>query len=883
MKRIITLSLVMAFLCAASTPLGAQRIRDTRTTKITVGAADAGNRFGSVRAYSDGNGVLVEWEMAVETDNGGFYLHRLDSGVAVVASPELILGSALKVGPKAVTGQKYSFYDPAGTAGSIYYVQNHTMGGNSGTSPAAAVESVQDLADVGSASSLELSRQSAESKLNGTVTANTLMMPKALMNEVVSNRTSADATTHAWVVSQPGVRIGVRRDGFYRVTKAELQNAGFNVNGNSSLWQLYRQGVEQAILIGPNADYIDFWGKGVDTPETDMAMYYLVSGPTAGRRIATRVARPVSGTVASTNYSQEFVQKHRANYLNQVLNGDAENYWGAVITSNGDTTYNFNLTGVDFASANATIVLRFQGYALTVAQHGVQIMLNGNVLSDATGPTRANFSKLYTIPTSHLREGANSLVFRANGGPTDFVLFDSVSIAFARKHLASQNRLKFYTSNYHLSKLEGFSSPNVRLFDMTAETSPVLWTNLNVIQEGATFSVRMPADRGRSMYAVEDSGMQQASSVTPNNPANLKVNTHSAQLVIIAHQNWMTEAQNWANYRTGQGFTVKIVEVSEIFDEFSYGDLNSLAIRDFLQYAENNWQSPPNYVLLLGDASYDSRNYQGNGYHNYVPTHIVNTIFTETGSDDFLADFNGDGLAEMAVGRIAARDGQTVTNALAKVVAFEAAAPTMHSRGVLFAYDCFDAANNYNFEQYSTTLKNLLPGGVSSTMIGRCGPGSPQTDLINAINTGKYVINYSGHGTSGVWATSGFFSNLNVPQLTNANNQSIFTMLTCLNGYFLHSTNVSLAETLVNATNGGAVAAWASTGETTPDEQNAMAARFYQRLSVGSLERMGELVNDAKTVISGGSDVRLSWALIGDPMLKVRTASTGDRTIKKKN
>ncbi len=49
---------------------------------------------------------------------------------------------------------------------------------------------------------------------------------------------------------------------------------------------------------------------------------------------------------------------------------------------------------------------------------------------------------------------------------------------------------------------------------MTAETAPVLWTNLNVVQEGPTYSVRMPADRGRSMYAVDDSGLQQAASIT---------------------------------------------------------------------------------------------------------------------------------------------------------------------------------------------------------------------------------------------------------------------------------------------------------------------------------------------------------------------------------
>jgi hypothetical protein len=35
------------------------------------------------------------------------------------------------------------------------------------------------------------------------------------------------------------------------------------------------------------------------------------------------------------------------------------------------------------------------------------------------------------------------------------------------------------------------------------------------------------------------------------------------------------------------------------------------------------------------------------------------------------------------------------------------------------------------------------------------------------------------------------------------------------------------------------------------------------------MQRLGDLVLDAKSVVSGGSDVRLSWTLLGDPMLKV--------------
>ena len=50
----------------------------------------------------------------------------------------------------------------------------------------------------------------------------------------------------------------------------------------------------------------------------------------------------------------------------------------------------------------------------------------------------------------------------------------------------------------------------------------------------------------------------------------------------------------------------------EIADEFGHGQPSAEAIRSFLAYAYQSWARPsPRYVLLLGDASYDPRNFVG--------------------------------------------------------------------------------------------------------------------------------------------------------------------------------------------------------------------------------------------------------------------------------
>jgi hypothetical protein len=346
----------------------------------------------------------------------------------------------------------------------------------------------------------------------------------------------------------------------------------------------------------------------------------------------------------------------------------------------------------------------------------------------------------------------------------------------------------------------------------------------------------------------------------------LGIPTHAANLVIISHKNFLTQAETWANYRRSQGFAVKVIEVSEIFDEFGYGLSTAFSIREFLRYASQNWQTPPSYVLLIGDASFDPRNYQGHGYNNFVPSKIVNTVYMETASDEWLGDFNNDGLSELAIGRIPSRDTASISTVFGKVTNWESSLSNPLSRGALFAYDL---PIGYDFEAMSNRLKNQLPAGTSATLISRGQPDASAA-VISAMNTGKYLVNYSGHGALGVWGGTNFFTTTMVPQLTNASNQSIFTMLTCLNGYFHQSQYDSLSEALLKSPNGGGVVTWASTGKTTPDVQDVLGQRFYQQIGAGNIPRIGDLVKDAKTAVVGGTDVRLSWVLLGDPMLKVR-------------
>lgn len=840
----------------------AQKARTVKTKPVERSSSVV---YGNAEAFSDGTGVWLRWQTESETKNLGFFVYRSNGKTSELASRTMIPGGHLQPGAENGFGGKYTFFDPNGDANSVYYIESLTLEGQRQSSNPILPQYVKDLSEVAGASSTSL--RAARETSNSEVVKSDLNLPKELSAAVEANSALPDLNTQRWVAAQPGVKIGVRKDGLFRVTRAELQGAGFDVNASPALWQLYLNGVEQSIIVAGNGDYIEFYGKAIDTVESGTQIYYLIVGAQNGKRMGTRILRPFAGNVVAKSYAQTFSQKNFNLYLSQILNGDANNFYGPVITNAG-ATINFNLPSVDFSVSKSLLSVTIQGYSQFT--HNIRVVLNGEELSPITGENTDSMTKDFGVPTAYLREGANTLQLTSLNGSPDISFFDSVRVDYSRLYEAKNNALNFYTSVYRVSNLQGFTSPDIRVFDLTYPDSPTLITNLPISQNGGNYTVRLPANRSYMMYAVENSAVSQVSTIVQNIPSTLATANHNARLLIVTHKAWTTQANEWADYRRAQGFTVEVLDVEDIYDEFSYGVLSTNGIRDFLQYARNNWQTPPQYLLLLGDASYDFRNFEGNGFHNYVPTKLVDTVYMETGSDEALADFNDDGLSEIAVGRITARTAGDVTQALSRTAAFELTVSNWIQRGALFVSD---EPIGYDFTELSNRIRQQLPPNMPVTMVTRSQPNHTEArnTILSSMNAGKYIVNYSGHGSTGFWAVSNppFFNITDALSLTNGNNYSLFTMLTCLNGYFIN-VNDSLSESLMKNPNGGAVVSWTSTGKTTPDVQEVMATRFFGQMTSGNMPRIGDLIKDAKTVVIGGRDVRLSWVLLGDPTLKVR-------------
>ena len=100
-------------------------------------------------------------------------------------------------------------------------------------------------------------------------------------------------------------------------------------------------------------------------------------------------------------------------------------------------------------------------------------------------------------------------------------------------------------------------------------------------------------------------------------------------------------------------------------------------------------------MLLLGDASYDPRNFMGTSKTAPLPALWTRTAFLWTVSDPQLAAVNGtDALPDLAIGRLPATTLDEARLLVAKLIAWEDSGQGLSGRAAIVA-DNSDAAGDF--------------------------------------------------------------------------------------------------------------------------------------------------------------------------------------------
>jgi len=656
------------------------------------------------------------------------------------------------------------------------------------------------------------------------------------------------------------------------VTQAALAAAGLDRLAELHRLRLFAEGVEQSFRVdgsGPNAA-IEFYGTGIDTPFTGTRVYWLVAGDGPGRHIG--VAPHGRGThPAPASFPFTALREDRITYFAALLNGEnKDNFFGALVTST-PVEQDLAVTHSDpeFRAASLQVVLQ----GVTDAQaHRVSVSFNGAYLGEMDFNGQANFTQTFPLAAGQVPDGTSTVVLTALEGDNDVSLVQSIALGYGHTYSADGNWLRLTAPAGDAVRVTGFTNPRISVFDI-GDPARILQVEGSVSASAGGYEVEFsaPGRAGstRTLLAFSADQIEGPAAVTPHEPTNLGRRETGADTVIISHPDFIASLAPLVNLRRAQGHGVVLASVDELFDEFNFGERSPFALRSFLAAAESHWKTKPQSVLLVGDASFDPRNYLGLGDFDFVPTRLIETAALKTASDDWFSDFQGTGFATLPTGRLPVRTAADAENVVGKIAGYESgASPGPWTSRVLLIGD---QNGDFDFTGATNSVELLLPGSLGVTKILADGqdPAAVHQQIIAAMNSGQVFVNFLGHGSVEQWSLSGFFTSANATTLTNGGNLPFVVSMDCLSGFFQDVYTTSLAESLLLAPEGGAVAVWASSGFTTADPQATMDRALVAILAANPGMPIGTAILKAKNG-TVDPDVRRTWVLFGDPAMQLR-------------
>lgn len=327
-----------------------------------------------------------------------------------------------------------------------------------------------------------------------------------------------------------------------------------------------------------------------------------------------------------------------------------------------------------------------------------------------------------------------------------------------------------------------------------------------------------------------------------------------------------------------------LVDIQDVYDEFSYGVVSVEAIQDFLAYAYTNWLAPtPVYVVLVGDGHYDPKKHlSGTSKTSFIPPYLgmYDPWSGETAADNRYVTFLGnDNLPDLLLGRLSVNTPAEAAAFIAKITYYESH-PLVEtwSREILAVAGAADSAGD--FAQISDDLiAQTLPTPYAASKIyykvTHTDINQAVAALKNGINEGKLVVNFVGHGFSTGWSAqknpiNNFLRTTDVPALTNTGKYPIILAMTCSEGAFQSPGTEAMGEVITRAKDKGAVASWSPTGLGVSGAHDLMNRGFFIAMFNNGAETLGEAVQAGlfNLWVSGSSLYLLdTYELFGDPAL----------------
>lgn len=742
-------------------------------------------------------------------------------------------------------------------------------------------------------------------------------------------------------------RFYVESTGVYKISKSFLNSLGFNTNldprgikifghggGNLPLsnsanfpvdpQQIAFEFVGESNGVFNDDDYIlvylvgpDQWSQDNLTHlnlYSDKIYYYITHSATQGKRIGNYV-EPTEPTTDVTNTFDGY-HFHEKDLFN--IGRIGRRWFGEQFGIQNSYNFSFNIPNIDtsqpiqatavFASAAANTS------SMTISNNGQNIS-NVNISGKGNGVT-----PYYNLTTHNFTinpQAEVNLVFNySNAGIPNARVFLDYIILRSQRFLTSSNshyriRSSFLETGTGVVDFQFNNAQSVRSVWDISDIYNITTKNNN---GSSNFNVRAVRGANKSFIALHPTNF-----LTPQSEQNARVPNQNLKgtifnnaqntfqdidYLIITPAFLRTEAQRLANFhRNTNQLNVKVVDLDQIYREFSTGRQDISAIRNFVRYVYNNASSSQNrvkYLNIFGDASFDFKErIPANINTNIVPIYHAligsTTGISSFSSDDFygfmgpnegnLDQIFPSGL-DIAVGRMLVSNIIQAKEMVNKVIEYhdQNSFGRWRNNLVMVSDDAdktADASLQVRMDQAAEIIKSEKPFfninkiyldayQQQSTAGGQRYPQARQ-DFKNAFENGTLVINYLGHGGEDGLASERVYETVDAQNFSNKFKYPLFITLTCEFSRFDNPFRPTAGEYTYRNPKGGAIAMITTTreiGQFTAEQANFVLNQYLFDYGVSpNLGSMAESLMRTKNNY-GNSSLRVI-SFIGCPATKL--------------
>ncbi|MFH1012024.1 MAG: C25 family cysteine peptidase [bacterium] len=515
------------------------------------------------------------------------------------------------------------------------------------------------------------------------------------------------------------------------------------------------------------------------------------------------------------------------------------------------------------------------------------------------------------ITNRNLHHGDNTLSLSAPGdGLTlgnDEITLNWVEVTYGRQMRAAGGYFRFHFDTTRGTPFEfdirGFRTPAIEIWKLgMARLTNAEVRRVSPENEPSSWAVRFLMTPGQAyeMIAFDDAYPKTPVAILPEYSTRDLRELAGAEYIMLVHESFLVDpAVDELRQRREATFPggVEVVTPTEIYEQFNHGIVNPEAIRNFLIYAYAQWPVRPTHLCIIGDGSYDVKDY-GHYGGNLIPSlYAISKQYGRAAADGLFGCVSGpawDLIPDIAVGRISCRTSEELETYVEKIAVYEDSSDytsAWHSNYIMVA-DKTDPTFKFGLS-FSEPVIRTMPEHANITRVysDSIQPGQRVTALREAFRQGGVIVNYNGHGGGGLWSGEELMTVASERQLLNRRKYPFITSFTCYSAVFdarYQAEVLGEAFLFQRNANGdliGGIGVYASTGIGWAYTGVAMQTRLFDFIPFPPGKSLGEIVQISKTRfwMSGSGErlvmdetysMQVLMNLLGDPGVRLAVPQT---------